>query len=198
MNGSSGKVLSALGVFERGMCALGFLIMTLALAADVGARLLSRAVAQAAGAGLIDAGLADRISLGGGILGAPQVAVIGMIMTALFGMGVAAGQGAELRARLLDGVWPKRWSPLIDRLADGLSAAMLSIVALLCALMAHESLQLGDRSAVLLLPIWPWQGLAAVAFGAAALRYGLYAAQPALRPKTEGAPEAPPQGAVER
>ncbi len=180
-----------MSALERALCAFGFAVMTVALVVDVGARFWSRAVASLAQGGWVSAEIAASVTAGGGVLGAPQVAVIGMTLTALFGLGLAAEQGAELRARMLDRIWPATWSGAIDRWGSVISAIMLGVVAGLCAAMAAQSLALGDVSSVLRMPIWPVQATVAAAFALPALRYALYAAYPELRPSLDAAPETP-------
>jgi C4-dicarboxylate transporter, DctQ subunit len=174
--------LRALGGVERGLCGLGFLVMVGALGGDVGVRLWSRFVLALEQRGWISALTADAITAGGGLLGAPQVAVMGMMAVALFGLGLAVAQGVELRARFLDGAFPQAWSAGIDRAADAAAALMMAALGGLCGMMALEAFSLGDVSNVLRWPIWPMQGMIALAFGLNALRYGLFALYPALRP----------------
>lgn len=159
--------LKGLGLFERIACGAAFVIMAGALIADVGMREIT----------------------GAGILGAPQVGVIGMIAVAMFGFGIAAAQGAQLRPRFLDGVFPKAWWPAIDRLADAITAAGFAGIGVLAVIMTEESARLGDVTSVLRWPIWPMQTIIAIAFGTNALRYAIFAIWPALRPADDIEPE---------
>jgi TRAP-type C4-dicarboxylate transport system permease small subunit len=189
---SAGRaVLSVMSAFERAACVFGFVVMGGALIVDVGARLWSRAIADAAARGWLDAVSASELSLGGGVLGAPQIGVIGMIIVAMFGLGVAVQKGAQLRARVLDGLVPKAWSGAIDRIADVLTAVMMGVIAALCLIMTQESAVMGDVTSVLRWPIWPFQAVIVAAFAMNALRYAIFALDPGLRPREDLEPETP-------
>ncbi len=163
------RYLAALSAAERAICVAGFALIAISLIADV----------------------LSRFAFGSGIVGAPQVGVIGMIAVAFFGFGVAAQTGGQLRARFLDWVFPRAWGPAVDRLADAITAAALGVLAVLAALMTAESLALGDVSSVLRWPIWPIQTLIVVALALNAIRYAVFAADPALRPVEDEIPETP-------
>lgn len=181
--------LRALSRLERLVCVMAFAVMAGALITDVGKRVLGRL------AGWLDAlpmlsGLADAAAsagLGSGLMGAPQVAVIGLIAAAMFGFGVAAQQGAHLRPRLLDAIFPKAWTPVLTRVADAVTAAALGGLAWLAAAMTFESAAFGDVLSLLRWPIWPIQSVIALAFGLNALRYFLFSLRGDLRPQEDGA-----------
>jgi TRAP-type C4-dicarboxylate transport system permease small subunit len=163
-----------------------------ALALDVGARLWGRLVGGLTQQGLLPEAVAAGLSAGGGVLGAPQVAVLGMIALASFGAGLAAQQGAELRARFLEGLVPSSLAKAADRLGDAIAALILGLIGALCAAMAVQSFDLGDVGSVLGWPIWPAQSLIAVAFLLNAGRYAVFALVPALRPALDAVPETEP------
>jgi TRAP-type C4-dicarboxylate transport system permease small subunit len=159
--------LSGLSAFERMACAVAFVLMAGALIVDVGARLIG----------------------GAGVLGAPQVGVVGMIAVAMFGFGIAAQTGAQLRPRFLDFLVPRAWDGAIDRLADAVTGAMLALLGVLCVLMVEEAARLGDVTSVLRWPIWPIQAIIAFAFLANAARYFVFATYSELRPRDDIEPE---------
>lgn len=185
----SRAVLSGLGAFERFACVAGFIVMAGALILDVGARLWSNAVVHADRAGWISDALADQISAGGGVLGAPQVGVIGMIVVAMFGLGVAAQKGAQLRARFLDWVFPKSWGAGVDRIGDLISALAFAVIGGLVVIMVGEAMRLGDVTSVLRWPIWPIQSIIAAAFLLNAVRHLVYFLDPGSRPREDVEPE---------
>jgi TRAP-type C4-dicarboxylate transport system permease small subunit len=182
-------LLAGLGAFERLACVLGFVVMAGALTLDVGARVFSHAVTFAERQGWVGAALADQVSFGGGVLGATQIGVIGMIVVAMFGMGVAAQKGGSLRARFLDGVFPKSWSSGVDRIGDTVSALMFLAIGALAVVMVSEAMVMGDVTSVLRWPIWPIQAIIAAAFLLNALRCFVYALDPSLRPREDLEPE---------
>lgn len=181
--------LKALSRLERVICGIAFIVMAGALALDVGVRLWGRVVSSLSQSGALPDALADRLAAGGGVLGAPQVAVLGMIALASFGAGLAAQQGAELRARFLEGLVPRSLGKAADRLGDGIAALILGLIAGLCIAMTGQSFALGDVSSVLGWPIWPAQGVIATAFLLNAIRYAVFALDPALRPAPDAVPE---------
>lgn len=184
--------LKALSTLERLVCGIAFMVMAGALALDVGVRLWGRLVGGLAQGGMLPEAIAAGLSAGGGVLGAPQVAVHGMIALASFGAGLAAQQGAELRARFLEGLVPSSLAKAADRLGDAIAALILGLIGGLCAAMAVQSFTLGDVGSVLGWPIWPAQTLIAVAFLMNAGRYAVFALLPALRPALDAVPETTP------
>jgi len=159
--------LTALSAAERWICVAGFALIAVSLIADV----------------------LSRILIGSGIVGAPQIGVIGMIAVAFFGFGIAAQTGGQLRARFLDFVFPSSWDGAVKRTADFLTAAMLAVLAVLCAMMTAESFRLSEAGSVLRWPIWPVQAIIVAALGANALRYLVFAVCAELRPSEDPVPE---------
>lgn len=159
--------LKGLGLFERIACAAAFVVMAGALITDVSMREIT----------------------GAGILGAPQVGVIGMIAVAMFGFGLAASSGGQLRAKFFDGLVPATAERTVSRIADLITAAMLVVLAWLATVMTVESATLRDVTSVLRWPIWPMQAIIVAAFGLNAIRYTLFAVYPELRPVEDPSPE---------
>jgi C4-dicarboxylate transporter DctQ subunit len=159
--------LAALSRFEKIACALAFMVMAGALVVDV----------------------LKREFTGSGLLGAPQVGVIGMIAVAMFGFGIAAQSGGQLRIRFLDWIVPPHLAPALTRIADLVTALMLLVLAGLALQMTAQSAAMADVTTVLRWPIWPMQSIIVAAFGLNAIRYVLFALYPALRPAEDPAPE---------
>ncbi|MEL7030200.1 MAG: TRAP transporter small permease subunit [Pseudomonadota bacterium] len=158
---ASRSILSLLDWVDRLMCAAGFIIISAALILDAG----------------------SRIFFGSGVLGAPQVGVIGMIAVAMFGTGLATTAGEHLRPTFLDGIWPAGWSGAVDRIADMLTGLFFFGIAGLALMVTVESYALEDVTNVLRWPIWPLQSMIALAFAANGVRYAIYAAEPQLHPR---------------
>ncbi|MCG8444026.1 MAG: TRAP transporter small permease [Caulobacterales bacterium] len=156
-------LLGVIGRAERALCVLAFFVMAAALIADVASRQLFST----------------------GLIGAPQIGVVGMIAAAMFGMGIATDAGSHLRPRLFDALIPARFSALVERLADALTAAFFALMGGLAVMVVAESFALGDRMAVLNWPIWPMQIMIAAAFGTNAARFAVFSVQPSLRPAPE-------------
>jgi TRAP-type C4-dicarboxylate transport system permease small subunit len=136
--------------------------------------------------GVVFADVASRETLGRGLHWALQAGVYANYVVVLAGLGIASAGGAHLRPRFADRWLPARWEPWLARLPDaGMALFALAFAAVAAAVVA-ETRALGDRSAVLGNLLWPLQALMPAAFLVAAVRHGLYAAWPALRPPPDG------------
>ena len=146
---------------ESALCVAGLAIMALALIADVGARL----------------------TMGHGVVGAAQLGLVGMLLTALFGIGPAADAGEHLRPRILDRYCPPAWEPGLVRAGHLLTAGFFGLLAWIAAGVAIESHGLDDVTSLLRWPVWLLQAVFVAAFALNALRYVLFAARPGLSPR---------------
>ncbi|MEO1038467.1 MAG: TRAP transporter small permease [Pseudomonadota bacterium] len=155
--------LGLIGRFERFITVAAFALMALALMADV----VSRRLFQT------------------GLIGATEIAVVGMIAVAMFGIGVATDEGAHLRPRVFDALIPKSISGLIDRLASLVTAAFFILIGALAVWVVAQSASLGDRTEVMRIPVWMLQAMIALAFITNALRFLIYAFRPELRPSED-------------
>ena len=160
---------------ERWLAILAFAVMTLALLADV----ISRKAFQT------------------GLIGSTEVAVIGMIALAMFGVGIATDEGAHFRLSVLDALIPKALAPAIDRIASVLTATFFLVFGALAFNMVLESAVLGDRTEIVRAPVWVLQTILLIAFITNALRYLIYALDPKLKPDDRPAdrPEAAEEAA---
>ena len=135
--------------------------------------------------------------LGGGKIWATPVAVYANVFLSFIGIGIAiaSAQGAHLRPNFLDSLAPRRWDAIFGRFTD-IGFALFCIGAgVLCWRVLVESIKLQETDPVLQWQIWPFQGFLVVALALAALRHGLYASWPALRPADVGGENAPPSQA---
>ena len=153
-------LLSFIGKAERWITIAAFALMALALLADV---------------------ISRRLFLTG-LIGATEIAVMGMVAVAMFGVGIATDEGAHLRPRLFDALIPKAFEALVGRLASLVTAVFFAVFAGLAGWMVSESFVLGDRTEILRAPIWMLQSLIFIAFATNAVRFFLYALNPALKP----------------
>jgi TRAP-type C4-dicarboxylate transport system permease small subunit len=153
-------LLAAIARFERWASLLAFALMALSLLADV----ISRRIFMT------------------GLIGATEVAVIGMVAVAMFGVGVATDHGAHLRPRLFDALIPAPLEPVMVRLSSAITAVFFAVFAALSGWMVWESVILGDRTEILRLPIWTLQAMIFIAFATNTARFAIYAARPELRP----------------
>ena len=158
---------------ERVLTVAAFALMAVALLADV----ISRRLFQT------------------GLIGATEVAVVGMIAVAMFGIGIATDEGAHLRPRLFDKLFPKSAEGAIDRAASFVAGAFFAVFAGLAVWMVIESAGLGDRTEIMNFPVWMLQSMIAIAFATNAMRNFVFAADPSLKPSDD--PEQAAAGAVE-
>ncbi len=147
-------LLRWIGRIEATCCVLGIATMAVALMLDVGARLI----------------------VGHGIVGAPQLGLVGMLATAMFGVGLAADSGEHFRVRVLDGLRPAAWDAGLVRLGHGLTAVFFAVLAWFAVEVAAESYRLRDLTSLLRWPVWLLQGVFVLAFGLNVARYALFAA----------------------
>ena len=131
---------------------------------------------------VVFADVVTREITGSGLLWARQVGVYANIFVVMLGFGVASADGAHLRPRFADNWLPKSWGRFLPHLQEALMALFCLAFCILAAGVLAETFALKERSVVLRLVIWPVQAVIPVAFGIAAVRHGLYAIWPVLRP----------------
>lgn len=156
-------VLDIISRTERWITMLAFALMAIALMADVVSRRLFMT----------------------GLIGATEVAVVGMVAVAMFGVGVATDGGGHLRPRLFDMLIPKAVDALVNRIASAVTGLFFAVFAGLAFYMVAESFALGDRTEILNAPIWLLQSMIFLAFATNAVRFFIYAAQPDLKPSED-------------
>lgn len=156
-------LLSWVGRVERGITLAAFALMALSLMADVISRRLFMT----------------------GLIGATEIAVIGMVAVAMFGIGIATDEGAHLRPRVFDALIPAGMVAGLERIASAVTAVFFGAFAVLAIWMVIESIGLGDRTEILRLPIWTLQAMIALAFTTNALRFLIYAVDPSLHPSED-------------
>jgi TRAP-type C4-dicarboxylate transport system permease small subunit len=159
------RALHRLGAAERIVTCAAFLVLIVAVFADV----LSREVT------------------GTGLHWARQAGVYANIVVVLFGLGLASAGGAHLRPRFADAWLPQRCAPALQRLNDFGMAVFCAAFAVVALGMVSDSFALQERSVALLIVIWPFQASVPLAFAVAALRHLVYAGYPELRPADVGA-----------
>lgn len=155
---------------ERWAAILAFIVMTLALLADV----VSRRLFQT------------------GLIGAVEIAVFGMIALAMFGIGVATDHGAHLRATAFDFLVPAPLRAGVARLGSLLTGLFFLVLAGFAGWIVVESFLLGDRTPVLRAPVWALQVILLLAFASNAARFFIYFADPSLRPAERVGGDGPP------
>ncbi len=146
--------------FEKAVALLAFAVMTLVIIADVMSRKM----------------------IGQGIAGAPRIAVYAMIIAALISFGLASHSGRHLRPRFADNWLPEKWDGMVIRLQESLMSVFCLTFAITAMLVVYDTYQLQETSRMLRIAIWPMQTVMPLAFVIGAVRHGLYALYPDIRP----------------
>ncbi|OED37149.1 hypothetical protein AB833_24700 [Chromatiales bacterium (ex Bugula neritina AB1)] len=118
------------------------------------------------------------------IHGAQKMAVYAAIVAGFTGLSLATAENMHLRPSFLDGVIPKRYHNCINRLSDTFACLFFLSMAIFGALFVRESMNFGDKAAVLYWLLWPIQIIIPYAFFTSALRHGLFALYPQTKPTT--------------
>lgn len=132
--------------------------------------------------GVVFADVLAREVTGIGLPWARQVGVYFNIVVVMFGIGLASASGSHLRPRFADGWLPARWEIQLAFLQHALFALFCVAFAIIATDMVITSVRLDQRSEILRLPVWPIQAVIPLVFGVTALRHGIYAVRPELRP----------------
>lgn len=165
------RLLSRLGSFERGLAVIAFLVLVTVVFLDV----VSREIR------------------GTGLPWALQLGLYGNWVMVLMGLGVASADGAHLRPRFADRWLPATWEPGLIRLQELVTALCCAGFLGLAVPVVLETRELAERGPVLGNLLWPLQAVLPLVFGLGALRHGLYALWPGLRPAgTEAGQNRPP------
>ncbi len=134
-----------------------------------------------AGALLVD--IVARELLRASMFGSLRIAVYAMATTALLGFCVCVAAHAHIRVTAFDGLVPAGWRPMLHRLADLVSFAICCVFAYLAGSYVRETQLVGETDVALNVVIWPFQLALVWMFVSAAIRYGLFALFPAVRPE---------------
>lgn len=119
------------------------------------------------------------------IFGSLRIAVYSTAFAALIGFCVCVASNSHIRVSIFDGLTPPSWRPAIYRLADVVSFAICIVFAWFAVNYVWQTYLVGETDVSLNVVIWPFQLVLVWMFVSAALRYGLFAIYPALRPQEE-------------
>lgn len=158
------RLLRGLFWAEATMAVMAFIVVAVALMADV----------------------IGREFFGDGIFGAQRVAVWATAIAGLGGFALVTAEGGHLRPQFADSWLPKRWEPVVVRLADVISAAICLFLVWFAWDFVMENRRLGERGMAIPILVWPIQLILPWMFFSSALRYLAFAAFPPLRPAEKG------------
>ncbi|MEM6682522.1 MAG: TRAP transporter small permease subunit [Pseudomonadota bacterium] len=133
-------------------------------------------------AAIVMADVAARELTGLGISGAPRLAVYAFIAMSLISFGLASQSAEHLRPRFVDSLFPARLETSLQRIQECLMALFCLTFAWVALGVVAETAALGEVSRSLKIPIWPMQAIFPLTFCIAAIRHGLFALYPQLKP----------------
>ena len=157
---AAGHFLERVAVIERATTCTAFMLLILAVFADVVSREIT----------------------GTGIHWARQGGVYANIVVVMLGLGLASAGGSHLRPRFADGWLPARFGPYLERANDFGMAIFCLAFAVIAASVVADSIQLQERSVALRIAVWPFQAVIPMAFAIAGAKHLSYGAFPDLRP----------------
>ncbi len=139
-------------------------------------------LAYLAVAALLIGDIVGRELLGSPIHGAQKIAVYAAIVAGFLGLSLATADNMHLRPSFLDGLMPGRLVETVKRLSDAFACLFFLTMAVFGALFVAESMKYSDRAAVLYWLLWPIQIVIPYALTTTAIRHGIFALWPAMRP----------------
>lgn len=143
-------------------------------------------VAYAAVASLLIYDVIGRELFGTSFLGADQLAVYGAIIAGFLGLTLATSDNAHLRPGFMDFVFRKHEARVI-RLGDALSCVFFVASAVVAWSFVSVSMEAQDRAPVFYFVVWPLQIIIPYAFLSCAVKHGIFALRPALKPTPDKA-----------
>ncbi|MEX0339549.1 MAG: TRAP transporter small permease [Arenibacterium sp.] len=149
-----------------------------------GIRVLESVVATLAYAGVAALLIYDVIGrevFGTSFLGADQLAVYGAIIAGFLGLSLATSDNAHLRPAFMDFVFKGREAFAI-RLGDAISALFFLAAAVVAWSFVAVSMEAQDRAPVFYFVVWPLQIIIPYAFVSCAVKHGIFAMRPELKP----------------
>ena len=159
------RVLKGLRYLEAFICVAAFSIAVLALMSDV----IGREV------------------FGHGVFGAQRVAVWATAVVGLVGFALVSSDAGHLRPQFADRWVPRSAEPVLNRVADVISALICVFLGYYAVLFVRSSFELGERGVGIPIELWPLQLILPWMFLSSAVRHLSFAVFPALKPlpKTE-------------
>jgi TRAP-type C4-dicarboxylate transport system permease small subunit len=169
-----GAVGALLTWWHRAECWLAvacFVFISSLLVLDVLAREVYSPLANALGSGG-----------GGGLFGAHKLAIFALVIGSFAAIGVATATGSHLVPRVGYHWLPSAWSPVIDRLADVITGAVLLVAAWYGVQFVLATKEYGLVAPVIDTSPWMIQLAIPLGFVSAAGRYFIFALWPGAKP----------------
>lgn len=150
---------------------------------------LESLVATAAYAGVAALLIYDVIGreiFGTSFLGADQLAVYGAIIAGFLGLSLATSDNAHLRPGFMDFVFRKHEAAIV-RIGDLVSCIFFLVAAFVAWSFVDVSMAAKDRAPVFYFVVWPLQLIIPYAFASCAIKHGIFALRPELKPRPDRA-----------
>ena len=160
---AAGRLLRALNTVESAAAALAYVLVAALLIGDV----------------------IGREILGKGIFGASKMAVFAAIASGFIGLSLATAANAHIRPAFMDWVLPRA---LAERIGDTFGCVFFLAATVFAVMFVMQSYEYKEKAAVLYWQLWPIQLVIPYAFLSTAVKHGIFAGWPGLKPSAEGAP----------
>lgn len=122
---------------------------------------------------------------GSSLMSIQRICVYAMIQTGFLGLALAAARGRHLRPRFADGLVPVRFEPVVKRIASFMLAAIFAYFAVFGFEFVMESIEYGEMTKSIKLPLWTVQLVVPYSLGSTALRYLIFGIFPSLSPEEQ-------------
>lgn len=130
-------------------------------------------------AALLIGDIVGREILGKGIFGASRMAVFAAIIAGFLGLSLATAANAHIRPGFMDWVLPGAWA---DRIGDVFACVFFGAAGVFAILFVIQSYDYQEKAAVIYWQLWQIQLVIPYAFFSTALKHGIFAAWPGLKP----------------
>jgi TRAP-type C4-dicarboxylate transport system permease small subunit len=146
------------------------------------------AIAYVIVAALLIGDVIGREILGKGIFGASKMAVFAAIIAGFLGLSLATAANAHIRPAFLDGLFRGQAAAWAQRIGDAVAFLFFCAAGYVAIRFVMQSYEYKEKAAVLYWQLWPIQLVIPYAFFSTALRHGVFALWPTLKPASGEAP----------
>lgn len=173
------RLLTAWHLLERWIAVIAFSLIGILIFGDVAGREFVGPIGRALG---FELGFT-------GIYGAGKLSLFMLVIGAFAGLGVSVASGAQIVPRIAFAWAPRALEPLVDRIANLLSALVFFVVAYYGWIFVSASRGIGTVMPGLDWPVWIIQTAIPIGFASAGVRYLIFTIWPGTAPVREELPE---------
>ena len=120
-----------------------------------------------------------------GIFGATKMAVFAAIVAGFIGLSLATAANAHIRPAFMDFVFQGRAERGANRVGDAFACVFFCAAGVFAILFVMQSYEYKEKAAVIYWQLWPIQLVIPYAFFSTAIRHGVFAIWPGLKPNAE-------------